>query len=571
LRIVVGQSGDGERVIGEMGRGARVGEFALLTDEPRSATIVAIRDSFLLKLSRAHFTDLVERYPRMAGHIARNAARGAHRGVRSPGRAAPSATSFALIATGDDAPLAGVARLLAGALAALGLTLHLSSAQFDRAHGRAGLAQTPESHPTDVAIVAELSEQERRHRFVLYETDPICSPWTRRCVRQADRILLVGHAGADPSPGACERALRAAGVAARTELVLVQPDAIARPAGTARWLESRGVAAHHHLRLAHGGDLGRLARRLTSRAIGLVFGGGGARGFAHIGALRALEQTGIEVDLVGGTSMGALMAAGHAMDFPPGQLRALAETFGSRKALLDYTLPLLSFVASRKVTDLYRHVFGAALIEGLWRPFCCISANLTRATAVVHESGPLSEAVRASTAIPGIFAPMLRQGEVLVDGGVVNNFPLDVMRERIEDGLVVGVTVSPATDKVEDYNSGSSVSGWRILWSRLNPLAARACPRTLRPAGADDGDRRHPADAIAHLHRFGRPDHRTAGRGLPHPRLRRARGDRGGRVPGNARTPRRAAGGDRAAARHWERAVRGYAILDPPRVDGRHG
>jgi predicted acylesterase/phospholipase RssA len=137
---------------------------------------------------------------------------------------------------------------------------------------------------------------------------------------------------------------------------------------------------------------------------------------------------------------------------------------------LDRTLPVESLMASVKVTALFRHLFKDIQIEDLWRPYFCVSSNLTQAEPVVHRQGPLWEAVRASTAIPGIFSPMLYGGDVLVDGGVMNHFPIDIMREQCGNGTLIAVNTSPRTEKLRNYQFGPSISGWHVLWSKINPF-----------------------------------------------------------------------------------------------------
>ncbi|HSH79270.1 MAG TPA: patatin-like phospholipase family protein, partial [Herpetosiphonaceae bacterium] len=371
---------------------------------------------------------------------------------------------------GAGAAPAGFAVRLAQKLAEHGPTLHLSSERFDAAYGKADAAQTDENDPTNLAVAGWLNDQEASHRYVVYETDATWSAWTQRCLRQADRVVLVGQAGRAAVPGEIEAAMRPAEPRARMELVLVQPEGNGRPTGTAAWLAERRVAAHHHLRMSSADDFRRLARRLAGRAVGLVFSGGGARGFAQIGAIRALEEAGLRADLVGGTSIGALIGAMYAMGADYAHLHKVAEALASPKRLLDRTLPLASFMASAKVTSVYRRIFDDARIEDLRRPYFCVSTNLTRAEPVVHEQGLLWEALRASTAIPGIFAPFLHKGDVVVDGGVMNHFPVDLMRERCEGGMLIAVNTSPRSEKLRNYEFGSSISGWRVLRSRLNPL-----------------------------------------------------------------------------------------------------
>jgi NTE family protein/lysophospholipid hydrolase len=409
--------------------------------------------------------------------IARTAARRSRTAAR-PRDGATGARTVALVAVDADAPLTDVAGRLASALGALGSTLHLGSARLDALRGRPRPAATPGADLADLALVAWMSEQEARHRFVLYEADRDASGWTSRCVRQADRVVLVARASAPPAAGPVEAAVRRAAPRARVELLLLHEDE--RPRGTAAWLEGRSLDAHHHARLGSDADFARLARRLAGCAVGLVLGGGGARGIAHVGVIRAIEEAGVPVDVIGAASMGAVVGAAYALDRTGPEMEALAATFASRRRLLDPTLPLTSFLASGKVTRVLRELYGDARIEDLWRPFFAVSSNLSKSEPLVHRAGLVWAAVRASSAIPGTFAPMLVDGDLVVDGGVLNNLPIDVMRETVETGTVIGSNVVPARVGARPgrrpYRFGPSVSGFRVLLSRLpfGPSGMRA-------------------------------------------------------------------------------------------------
>jgi predicted acylesterase/phospholipase RssA len=243
--------------------------------------------------------------------------------------------------------------------------------------------------------------------------------------------------------------------------------------GTAAWLDGRTPAAHHHVRQGDAAHMQRLARRLTGQAISLVLSGGGARGFVHGGVYRAMLELGIPIDYFGGTSMGALiaglLAAGATYEDALGYTALVAR----RGQLFDYTLPLASLNRSAKVSGICRQLFGDLQIEDLWYPYFCIASNLTTAEPVVQQRGPLWLAVRASISIPGVFAPVNREGELLVDGGPMNNFPVDVMAELSESPRIIGVHASPHTVRRIDFDYETHVSGWRILAGRLNPFARR--------------------------------------------------------------------------------------------------
>jgi NTE family protein/lysophospholipid hydrolase len=474
LRVVTTDRDGRERVLEEVGRGGAVGEVALLTGEPRAASVLAVRDTDLLRLTNAAFEQLLEIHPRAMMQIARAAATRLRRTGYRTAQPSRATRSFALVPMRQGVPVAELSRRLAGTLAPYGTTLRLGSADVDRLLARPGIAQSEDEGLLNEAVVAWLSTQERDYDHLLLEADPQWSPWTRRCLRQADRVLLVASADDDPAPGPLETALATSDLQARCELVLLHADSVVRPAGTASWLAPRKLASHHHVRLASDRDLRRLARRISGRAIGLVLGGGGARGFAHVGVLRALAEADIEIDMVGGTSIGALIAAGFATELSVDEMVSLAQAFASPRKLLDRTVPITSLMVGRKVTALYREIFGDVAIEDLWMPLFTVSSDLTRAATVVHRRGPVWTGVRASTAIPAIFPPLLGEdNEVLVDGNVMNNMPLDLMREDCEGGTVIGVNPMPTTDKVKAYSFGSSLSGWDALLGRLGWFGTR--------------------------------------------------------------------------------------------------
>jgi NTE family protein len=191
-------------------------------------------------------------------------------------------------------------------------------------------------------------------------------------------------------------------------------------------------------------------------AVNIVLAGGGARGFAHIGVLKALKEAGVPFDFVAGTSMGAIVAAGIAMDWEIDELRMrVRDAFVDNKPLSDFTLPLIALFRGAHVTKLLKKHFGETRIEDLSRPYFCLSSNLTTGRDHVHRSGPLWRALRASVALPGILPPVTTaEGHLLVDGGVMNNLPVDVMAQEAR-GPIIAVDVSGEIDlHAEDERYG---------------------------------------------------------------------------------------------------------------------
>jgi predicted acylesterase/phospholipase RssA/CRP-like cAMP-binding protein len=469
LRVTVTRPQDGQQVVGEVSPGEPVGELGLLSGEPRSATVVSIRETNVVKMTESVFQRLASRQPAAVTNLTRPIITRQQRSLRSA--AAPvRALALALVPAGPDVPLVSFAARLADALRADGPVLVLDGARLDEALRRPGAAQEDADGPTGLVVSAWLSEQEKRFRYLVYVADPHWSPWTERCVCQGDRLLVIADARARPGLGPVERAIRERKVPARQELVLLHPQAAARPSGTGEWISSRCLHAHHHVRIGDRAHMERLARRVAGKAVGLVLSGGGARGFAHVGVIRALEELGTSIDIVGGTSMGALIGGLHAVGHGPQDIAEIAARLANPKRMFDYTLPIASLLASAKLTQIMREMYGEAQIEDLWRTYFCVSANLTRAERVVHRSGALWKAVRTSVAVPGIWTPMVHGDDVLVDGGALSNFPVDVMVQLCEGGTVIGSDLPGRPAVSGQYDFGPSVSGWKILWSRINPF-----------------------------------------------------------------------------------------------------
>lgn len=472
LRVTVEQEGNKEVAVGEVGRGEVVGEMAILTDEPRSATVIAIRDSELMMFSRAEFERLLEIHPQAMMRIARQIVVRLRRSIQSQ-RTVNKEFSLTVLAAGQEAPVSQFIDGLAEALGRLGPTLVLDSNRVDAQLGP-GTANTPQHGPNNTRILSWLNELEAKHQYVIYQTDPTSSNWTRRCLRQADRVLAVGRAGSDPGLNKIEEEILRHGsreTFARAHLILLHEDSDKRPSRTQAWLERRHVDSSHHVRLRSDDDFKRLARLLTGRAFGLVLGGGGARALAHVGVIRAIQEAGIPIDAIGGTSMGAIVAANYAMDSNIEKTREICKTsFVDEGSFFDFTFPAVALTAGKRISRLLSANFEETRIEDLWLKFYCVSSNLTRAGETVHHEGPVWKRVRASISLPGIMPPVYHEGDLLVDGGVTNNLPVDVMRSVCGGGTVIAVDVSPKADDTQQAPFGEALSGWRVILNKVNPF-----------------------------------------------------------------------------------------------------
>ncbi|HEV3452255.1 MAG TPA: cyclic nucleotide-binding and patatin-like phospholipase domain-containing protein [Acidimicrobiia bacterium] len=465
FRVTMTRPDGTEALVAEIGRGEVVGELALITTEPRTATVTAVRDGCVLRLSTDAYAELVRRHPdalrSMSTEVVRRLVRSSRGGIRT----SPVVTIAVVPLAEDPAVVEFAGRL---------------HASLDRITGQAARHVCRASHPIDELdragadrLAAWFAQHEAGFEVALYETDVDPTPWTRACLRQADLILVVGGDGVSTEPRPVEVAIadRRAGLSTRTELVLVHRPSVVEARGTRRWLEGRTVDRHHHVRSDRDGDYDRVARLLLGRGIGAVFSGGGARGLAEIGVYRALLERGVPIDATGGTSIGSIIAGGAARGQTPDQVALTLRRAVVDSSPFDVTFPVVSLAAGVRVSRHLRDAAEGLQLEDLWRNFFCVSTNLSRGDLEVHRTGPAWYAVRASFSIPGVFPPVRSpDGDLLVDGGLVDNLPVDVMRTEHAGITIVSVDVG----RTRDLRAGSlpdtgTLSGWRVLFDRLDP------------------------------------------------------------------------------------------------------
>ncbi len=460
---------DEHGLVAHVGRGEILGELQWLLDRPAHARVAAWRDSLVAEFPTGEFERLVTRHPETLLAVTRLVARRLatdpiHRRSRPP-----RPMSVALVAAHDSLDPAAVAGALYPHLAEFRSTkidAQVVDAHFSGRH----VAESAPRSVRALAISNWLDSEEAGHEIVLYVADRDWTEWTRTAIRRADRIVLAVDGTREPARTGMEEHIKKEIPRPDIDLLFVHQAETQQPEGTRAWLERRAVARHDHVRSGNSSDFGRAARRLAGVPHGLVLGGGGARGFASIGVAQALESHRWPVDVVGGTSMGALVGAGLALGDNSSWMVGMSQRNGYRRTLHDITLPLASVFAGRKVTAMLQSEYGDVMIEDLWRPFFAVAANLSQAEELIIDRGPLWEAVRASIAIPGVFSPITRSGDLLVDGGIMNNLPIDIMRRWCEEGQVIAVNVSPRSSGGQ-WELTPHVSGWRIAASRMNPFA----------------------------------------------------------------------------------------------------
>ena len=437
--------------VGVIRPGEPAGEMAMLAGSAHTADVVALRDSEVLALPRDAFFEAARTEPDLMVELARLMIQRARE--RRTGGGEPSVFGFI---SARPRPIRAFVERIAAAITAEGLSCQVID------------------HSALSSAAEWFSRVEDAHDFVLYVAEMDEPAWAALCARQVDRVFVIGQCLLAPP----NRPMPHAGVLdarRRTDLILLRDARMGRPANTGVWLDAVQPGRWFQAVEGNSDDAARLARVVTGSSVGLVLSGGGARALSHIGALRALNEARVPIDFVGGASMGAVVAAGPAMGWSQEELEArIRKSFVESDPLSDITFPMLAMTRARKVDRLLREAYGEIDMADLVRPFFAVSTNLTTGRIEVHRRGLMRRAMRASIAIPGIMPPAIVDGQVLVDGAVLKNFPGEVMRQ-MNGGPVIGVDMSQARG-VDPVMIQRPPSIWRLIatgaWRRGPPIVS---------------------------------------------------------------------------------------------------
>ncbi|OBH26538.1 esterase [Mycobacterium sp. E1715] len=395
---------DGQ-VLREMASGDSIGDLGVITGAARSAGVRALRDGVVWRIAADAFSEVLAKAPQLQSAMFRAMAvmlRESRAATVSRGRRV-----VGVVSTGD----------------AVAMPIIEAIATRLRSHGRAAVVAPPVETTAAANHYGELVEAfsetldrvERSNDWVLLVADRGSGDsWRRYVTAQSDRVVVL--ADQTHPPDTLEPPVTQGPVHLVTCGVVPDPS----------WWDLLRPVSHHP---SDDDGIGALARRITGRSIGLVLGGGGARGLAHYGVYEELTRAGIVIDRFGGTSSGALAAATFALGLDARDCTAAARKYvAETRPVSDYTIPAIALTRGRRVDRLIEGFFGSTtLIEHLPREFFSVSTDIITGEQIIHRRGLLWVAVRASISIPGLLPPVQNRERLLVDGGLMNILPADVM------------------------------------------------------------------------------------------------------------------------------------------------
>ena len=427
-------------LVGHIRAGEPIGEMALVEDRPHSASVYALRDSELVKLPKAAFDKLTNKHASLMRELSKMMLSRIRAG-ESYRRSEPRV--FALISTSPTIDLEYRSQQLRDALEEMGVSSISCGEECADWPG------------------PRLDKFEAEYDIVILQARLGNSNWARRAMARADRIWMMARADArpptplmpeDPSPAAKLKLI---------DMVMVHNEGVRKAANPSEWIAAADAARCFHWRQQNASDVRHMARTMCGKSVGLVLSGGGSRAYAHVGAIRAFKEAGVEFDFYGGASMGGIIAAGAAMGWDMDELEdRMRRAFVDSNPLSDWVMPVVSLTKGKRVDRRLKEHFGEIDISELPRPFFCVSSSLSSGATRIHRTGVLSRALRASIAIPGLLPPIVDGDDVLVDGAVFNNFPIQELK-AYHRGVNVGcdVTRNNAINP-DDFRDVPSFTGW---------------------------------------------------------------------------------------------------------------
>jgi NTE family protein len=451
LRAVM-QNLDGMHILGDIGEGEPTGEFALFTNEPRMASVLAIRKTTIFLISKEEYLKIVSQNPAFAGMLTGFLIKRLRRNILEQ-HTSSTPKNIVLIKLQAENDIRGWTDEIKKTFETSGTPIKI-------------FYQDPTSGTPYKTIFDTLDQHEGLNILVCSDTQP---EWSRQCLLYADLVIVATDFSADPKLYEVEKMLDLYSQSIlnrKIYLVLLHETESTLPKHTSRWLANRVLSLHIHIRKNNAPDISRFCRIISGQAVGVVLGGGGAKGYAHVGAVKALLEAGIEIDFLGGTSAGALYGIGMAhSDFNFTKIDELCEHAARKKVTSnDYSWPVVSIMTGKKMSGLLKDIFGDSELEDIYVNSYCVSTNFSMSSTKIHDTGLVSKMVQASIAIPGVFPPVVIDQQLHVDGGVVDNLPIEPMY-RYPVRHIIAISLTGLSAKNVDYTE--MPPGRRLIWDKL--------------------------------------------------------------------------------------------------------
>lgn len=436
--VVILQSEKKEKkVLTEITHGETIGELGAVSRLNREVTVQAVEDSILLKVGNDAFAEICNENPSVVLHTMNSLIDRSRSLLHLLSDQKPVKRNVAIISATSQFSLDKFIKIIEEKCKPIEDIVILSA--FD--------ADLQNKYQTEADFHQLIDSLENQNKIILYFLSEQVTPLSKICFEKVEMIYVVANGEAKPSIDPAVLKIinnKEFNYIAKKELILLHENEKKLPKNTSSWLKLAEFGLHHHIRLAQDNDIQRILRFMRGRAVGVVLGGGGVRSWAHIGALKALVNAGIPIDAIGGVSAGAIVGGYYALhetyEDTRSQLHKLTEVTRKAVSWRNVTWPAVSIFDGEDYTHQQRKMFGHAQIENLWLPFFCVACNLSKSRQVMHRSGPLWKRVRSSTSVPGIFPPVVIRGQIHVDGGIINNLPVDLMKRMSSNiGTIIAV------------------------------------------------------------------------------------------------------------------------------------
>lgn len=507
-----------ERILNQLYRGDFFGEASLLTGEVRAASVTALLDVDLFVLPKESFEEILRGYPLVSLHLNRILC---HRLKKTVSTAPAMLSPFLFTAIGSEKGVGTstfvgeVASILSSEIKKRVLVVDFeggrlnAGAEFTRAmvpdpqlledfdspykevierswfKHASGFVIFLFPSAGDIRLVALIGGKlssilgvlQRNFDYVIFDLPPFLPGVSRRALRLSDRVLYLLSNGPEGVKSAKEKLGQIRAIVGHSPSVIqVGVSHLVGTSGLHRssirevlgvpevpevWMERKEVRQKDVAKRRMSGPR-RVARGIGGGRIGLALGSGGARGWAHVGVLEALEKEGIPIDMIAGTSIGALVGATYAKTMSAGETYRLTvgkfpDRMSTKRRIYDYTVPRRGFIKGAKILRMLREGLEDADFMDLTIPVAVVAVDIGSGEEVVVDKDSVSDAVRASIAIPGVIEPLRLGGKWLVDGGLLNPVPADVLIRKGMD-FVIGVCLENRRPRLEwDERKGPNI------------------------------------------------------------------------------------------------------------------